>query len=80
MGKWDAEKGKAPMPTEEDEKMLHLADYLASRQWIAIDFDEDDNIVPSAVGKALVDKSRLDSLEREEFEGKMRRGEEEIPF
>jgi hypothetical protein len=44
MGKWDAKRGKAPMPTKEDEKMLHLADYLASRQWISVSFDENDNV------------------------------------
>ena len=45
MGKWDAEKGVAPMPTKEDEKMLHLADYLASKTWLHVDFDSLDNII-----------------------------------
>jgi len=41
MGRWDG----ANEPKEFDERMLHLADYLASRQWISVDFDENDNII-----------------------------------
>jgi putative nucleotidyltransferase with HDIG domain len=53
MGKWDAKKGIAPAPEKFDEKMLHLADYLASKKWITIDFDNDDNVVedPSTIQK-----------------------------
>ena len=80
MGRWDAERGKAPAPTKEDEKMLHLADYLASRQWIDIDFDQDDNIVKTPVDRVKVEQSRLDKLERDEDELAMMRGEKEIPF
>jgi putative nucleotidyltransferase with HDIG domain len=45
MGKWDAEKGKAPAPKQFDEQCLHLADYLASRTYVHVDFDENDNII-----------------------------------
>jgi len=77
MGKWDK---KGAQVEKEDEKLLHLADYLASRQYISIDFDEDDNIITNNVGKTSVDKDRLNKLERDEDELAMVRGEKEIPF
>jgi putative nucleotidyltransferase with HDIG domain len=44
MGRWSKSD---PHPEKFDEKMFHLADYLASRTYISIDFDEDDNIITS---------------------------------
>lgn len=41
------EKDSSLHPKTFNEKMLHLADYLASRTYIDIDFDDDDNIIMS---------------------------------
>ena len=77
MGSFDK---NAPSPKEFDERMLHLADYLASRKYISMDFDENDNIIENPVDGVRVPRDRLDKLERDESELRMRRGEEEIPF
>jgi putative nucleotidyltransferase with HDIG domain len=42
MGRWDADRdksGKTPRPKQLDEICLHIADYLASRKYVSIDFD-----------------------------------------
>lgn len=64
MGRWDKDVGA---PSKFDEKMLHLADYLASRTWIDIDFDENDNIVTSN------DDSRRKSKKLDDAEGEVGR-------
>ena len=52
MGQW----GKTS-PSQFDEKMLHLADYLASRTYISIDWDENDNIIEeNSDARRLVNK------------------------
>jgi len=48
MGRWDAARdksGNTPTPQEFDEQMLHLADYLASRKYIHLKFDRDNNLL-----------------------------------
>jgi 23S rRNA maturation-related 3'-5' exoribonuclease YhaM len=80
MGRWDAERGKAPAPTKFDERMLHLADYFASRQYITIDFDEDDNIVKTMSDKIRVDRGDYDKAKLDQDELAMMRGEKDIPF
>jgi putative nucleotidyltransferase with HDIG domain len=82
MGRWDAERGKAPFPEKFDEKMLHLADYLASRKYITVDFDKDDNIVKNKEDSddVKVSRERLDHLEGIELNQKMLNGEEDVIF
>jgi hypothetical protein len=75
MGKWDAKKGKAPMPEKEDEKFLHLADYLSSQQWISVAFDENDNI------KKYNDTAdRVLALEREKTDPYKKGGENDLTW
>jgi 23S rRNA maturation-related 3'-5' exoribonuclease YhaM len=82
MGRWDAERDKTgaiKKPEQFDEKMLHLADYIASKKFITIDFDDDNNIIEDT--NELPSRSELnDKISRYEKEDKMTNGDEPIPF
>lgn len=49
MGKWNTNKYEPgvvlPLPKTVEEKFVHLCDYLASRKFLEVKFDEDDNIL-----------------------------------
>jgi hypothetical protein len=76
MGRWDK---NAPHPQKEDEKMLHLADFLASRQWITIDFDDDENIIKN--NNTLPSRRDYeDTIALKQDELDMWSGKKEIPF
>ena len=46
MGEWNKKDGMVlPKPVSEQEKFVHLCDYIASRNFINIDYDEDNNII-----------------------------------
>ena len=67
MGKFDQKN----VPQKFDEKMLHLADYIASRTYISVDFDENDNIIisnddPGRTANKL--KQTQDELEATKYE------------
>lgn len=49
MGKWNTNKYNPdiilPIPKTVEEKFVHLCDYLASRKFLDVKFDDDDNIL-----------------------------------
>ncbi len=48
MGPWnssDYSKTELPVPNKPLEKFVHMCDYLASRRFINVDFDQDNNII-----------------------------------
>jgi 23S rRNA maturation-related 3'-5' exoribonuclease YhaM len=58
MGRFDHERNNAiPAPNEFDEKMLHLADYLASKKFLSIRFDSQNNLLSESLFKAIFEKS-----------------------
>lgn len=49
MGPWNIDRfgNSLPVPEKEDEKFVHLCDYLASRNFLNVSFDENE-IIDSA--------------------------------
>ena len=48
MGQWRTSPRSSvelPLPSDEFQWLLHYADYLASRTWLKLDFDEHNNLV-----------------------------------
>jgi hypothetical protein len=48
MGRWTTAKNSSvelPKPDKDDEWLLHYADYIASRKWLKLNFDEKGDIV-----------------------------------
>jgi hypothetical protein len=80
MGRWyQKEGGKDTTPKSKTEIMLHLADYFASRSWITIDFDKDDNIIKNT--NDLPSRDELNNtISTYENEKKMASGEADIQF
>jgi len=64
MGIWSKD---SPAPKEFDEQMLHLADYIASRQWCNIAFDKSHNTISSQDYKAVPTQD-VDRQEKDDFE------------
>jgi putative nucleotidyltransferase with HDIG domain len=52
MGRWSASKDEPP-PQKFDEKMLHLADFIASKKFISINFDENNNLLEESMRSFL---------------------------
>ena len=48
MGQWNANRRSTivlPLPSDEFQWLVHYADYLASRTWLKLTFDENNNLV-----------------------------------
>lgn len=49
MGKWNTNSYEPdiilPLPKTVEEKFVHMCDYLSSRKFLNVAFDEDDNIL-----------------------------------
>jgi hypothetical protein len=51
MGRWPSDRshGKVPKPEQFDEKMLHLADYIASKKFIDIKFNSENDLLEESL-------------------------------
>lgn len=57
MGRWDVARdksGRTKNPEKFDEKMLHLADYIASKKFIHINFDKNNDILEEQLVKEFI--------------------------